>query len=99
MTWFNLYIYAGSDGVFQLYEDEGVNYNYERGQYATIDISYNDATRTVRFSTRKGQFPGMLKNRRFNIVLVSGNTPKPLNLDNPEGVMVQYEGKEIKVSL
>ena len=95
----NLYIYAGSDGVFQLYEDEGVNYNYERGQYATIDINYNDATRTVRFSTRQGQFPGMLKNRRFNIVLVSGNTPKPLNLDNPEGVMVQYEGKEIKVSL
>lgn len=95
----NLYIYAGSDGVFQLYEDEGVNYNYERGQYATIDISYNDATRTVRFSTRKGQFPGMLKNRRFNIVLVSGNAPKPLNLDNPEGVMVQYSGKEIKVSL
>ncbi len=95
----NLYIYAGSDGSFQLYEDEGVNYNYERGQYATTDITYDDASRTVTIGTRKGQFPGMLKQRRFNIVLVSEDAPKPLNHDNPEGIMVQYNGKEIHVSL
>ena len=26
-----LYVYAGKDGEFTLYEDEGVNYNYEKG--------------------------------------------------------------------
>ena len=25
-----LYVYAGKDGEFTLYEDEGVNYNYEK---------------------------------------------------------------------
>ena len=95
----NLYVYAGQDGTFQLYEDEGTNYNYEQGRYATIDIAYNDAARTVTFSARKGQFPGMLKARRFNIVLVTPDAPKPLNLDNPEGTMVQYNGKAVSVKL
>jgi len=95
----NLYIYAGRDGAFQLYEDEGTNYNYEKGKYATIDITYDDASRTVSFGARKGQFPGMLKNRRFNVVLVTKDAPKPLNLDNPEGMMVNYNGKAVSVQL
>ena len=95
----NLYVYAGQDGAFQLYEDEGTNYNYEKGKYATIDIRYDDAAKTVTFSQRKGQFPGMLKQRRFNIVLITKDAPKPLNLDNPEGKMVQYAGKPLTVQL
>ena len=95
----NLYVYEGQDGSFQLYEDEGTNYNYENGKYATIDITYDDVTKTVSFGARKGQFPGMLKNRRFNIVFVSKDAPKPLNLDNPEGKMVNYNGKAVSVRL
>ena len=95
----NLYVYAGSDGEFQLYEDEGTNYNYEKGKYATIDIRYDDTTRTVTFSQRKGQFPGMLKNRRFNVVFITPEQPRALNLDNPEGKLVQYNGKAVSVQL
>ena len=95
----NLYIYAGQNGSFQLYEDEGTNYNYEKGKYATIDITYDDATRTVSFGARKGQFAGMLKSRRFNVVLITKDAPKALNLDNPEGKMVSYSGKYTSVSL
>ena len=95
----NLYVYAGKNGSFQLYEDEGVNYNYEKGKYATIDITYDDASKTVKFGARKGQFNGMLKNRRFNVVLITKDAPKPLNLDSPEGVLVQYTGKEISIKL
>jgi alpha-D-xyloside xylohydrolase len=95
----NLYVYAGQNGRFRLYEDEGTNYNYERGKYATIDITYDDATKTVSFGARKGSFNGMLKNRRFNVVLISQDAPKALNLDNPEGTMVQYSGKAVSVQL
>ena len=95
----NLYVYAGQDGKFQLYEDEGTNYNYEKGKYATIDIIYDDAAKTVSFGARKGQFNGMLKNRRFNVVLVTKDAPKPLNVENPEGKMVQYNGKAVSVQL
>ena len=91
----HLYIYAGANGSFQLYEDEGTNYNYERGKYATIDISYDDASRTVTIGARKGSFPGMLKQRRFNVVLISKDAAKPLNLDNPEGQLIDYNGKAV----
>ena len=95
----NLYVYAGQNGEFQLYEDEGTNYNYEHGQWATIDISYDDQSRTVTIGQRKGQFPGMLKQRRFNVVLVTPDAPRALNLGHPDGRMVQYSGKAVSVKL
>lgn len=95
----NLYIYAGKDGQFQLYEDEGVNYNYEKGKFATIDIAYDDASRTVSFGKRSGAFKGMLKERRFNIVLITKEQPRELNMENPEGKMVDYKGKALSIQL
>ena len=47
-------MYAGKDGEFTLYEDEGVNYNYEKGQYATIPFTYNDAEGTLTIGDRAG---------------------------------------------
>ena len=95
----NLYVYAGRDGQFQLYEDEGTNYNYERGKYATIDIRYDDAARTLTIGQRRGSFKGMLKQRRFNVVLVTADRATSLCLDNPEGRMVEYNGKAVSVKL
>ena len=95
----NLFVYSGKDADFQLYEDEGTNYNYERGKYATIDIHYSEATRTVTIGQRKGSFNGMLKNRRFNVVLIDKETPRALKLDNPEGTMVTYSGRAVTVRL
>ena len=95
----NLYVYAGKDAQFQLYEDEGTNYNYEKGQYSTIDIRYDDATRTLTFDSRKGNFKGMLKERRFNIVLITKEQARPLDLDDTKGSMLTYNGKFIKISL
>ena len=80
--WDNLEIrvYQGADGEFTLYEDEKNNYNYEKGVYSTITFKWNDKEQTLTISDRKGTFPGMLKSRTFNIVLVDkqngvGNTP------------------------
>ena len=95
----NLYVYAGRDAKFTLYEDEGTNYNYERGKYATIDFAWDDASRTLTIAGRKGSFDGMLKNRRFNVVLVSKDKKQQLDLDTPEGKMVNYNGKAISVNL
>ena len=95
----NLYVYQGRNASFQLYEDEGTNYNYERGKYATIDIYYDEASKTITFGERKGSFDGMLQNRRFNIVVVSPSKTQPLNLEQPQGKMVNYSGKELRVKL
>ena len=95
----NLYVYAGRDARFTLYEDEGTNYNYEKGAFSTIDITYNEQAGTVTIGQRQGSFNGMLKERRFNIVYVSSNSPRLLNLDNPKGLMVRYDGKAKTVKL
>jgi alpha-D-xyloside xylohydrolase len=95
----DLYVYGGRDAHFTLYEDEGTNYNYEQGQYATIDISYHEATRTLTIGHRKGHFPGMLSKRRFNIVYVTKKAPKPLDVEHPDGQMVTYDGLEAIVKL
>ena len=95
----NLYVYAGRDAKFELYEDEGTNYNYEKGKYATIQINWNDASRTLTIGQRKGSFNGMLKDRRFNVVLVTADKARELNLENPQGTMVSYNGKLVSVQL
>jgi len=95
----NLYVYAGRDGKFTLYEDEGTNYNYEQGKYATIDFAYDNAHRTLTIGNRKGSFNGMLNNRRFNIVLISPSNVQPLNMEQPKGKLVSYAGKTLKVKL
>ena len=55
----DLYVYAGKDGSYTLYEDEGTNYNYEKGKYAVIDFKYDDARKQVTIGARKGSFDGM----------------------------------------
>jgi alpha-D-xyloside xylohydrolase len=65
-----LRIYRGANGQFTLYEDEGDNYNYESGAFATIPITYNEASKTVTIGQRSGNFTGMLQTRTFKIVWV-----------------------------
>jgi len=96
----DLYVYAGKDGQFTIYEDEGTNYNYEKGKYATIDIKYNDAQKTVTIGSRKGSFDGMLQKRRFNVILVNAQNNQGVNLaKSPKGKMVSYSGKQVVVKL
>ena len=67
-------IYPGADGSFTLYEDEGDNYNYEKGVYATIPFSWNDKTSSLTVGSRQGSYPGMLASRQFTFVLPDGTS-------------------------
>ena len=93
----NLYVYEGADGEFMLYEDEGTNYNYEQGKYATITFKYDNTRRRLTIGERKGEFDGMLKKRRFNVVFIKKQGKQTLNLDNPKGKIVNHDGKKISI--
>ena len=67
----DVYVYKGADGTFTLYEDENVNYNYEKGLYSTIDFFYDDSEQTLTIAKRNGEFSGMPDKRTFNIIAVS----------------------------
>lgn len=65
-----LRIYPGRDGSFSLYNDDGLTYDYEKGQCSWIGIHWNDQSRTLAFDARRGSYPGMNPHRTFSIVLV-----------------------------
>ena len=96
----DLYVYAGKDGSYTLYEDEGTNYNYEKGKYAVIDFKYDDARKQITIGARKGSFDGMLQKRRFNIILVDLKKQQGVNLvKSPKGKVVKYVGQAMTVKL
>jgi alpha-D-xyloside xylohydrolase len=93
-----LYVYRGQDGHFTLYEDEGVNYDYEKGAYSNIPFSYNDAKGTLTIGERKGQYKGMLKERTFVVVPVGKENPKAFDPD-AKGIEVKYDGHSETIQL
>ena len=94
-----LRIYTGADASFTLYEDENDNYNYEKGAHATFTFSWNDKTRTLSISDRKGEFSGMLKSRKFNVVLVGENRGAGIDVVAKANKTVVYNGKKTVVKL
>ena len=94
----DLYIYAGRDAEFTLYEDENVNYNYEKGAYSTISFVWDDASRTLKIGERQGEFPGMLSSRRFNVVLVTPENSRSYT-QGCRGVAAEYDGTAQEIRL
>jgi alpha-D-xyloside xylohydrolase len=93
-----LYVYTGKDAEFTIYEDEGVNYNYEKGAYNTIQFKYSEQTGKLSIGDASGSFEGMLKLRKFNIVWVSKQKPVAFDLSKAGGQTVTYEGKKIEIA-
>ena len=89
-AWDNLTVcvYPGADGSFTLYEDEFDNYNYEKGAYTEIPMTWNNAKRTLTIGARKGAYEGMLQTRQFTVKTVDGKEK-----------VVTYKGKKIQVKL
>jgi len=92
-----LYVYGGENATFTLYEDEGVNYNYEKGDYSKITFDYNDAAKTLQISDREGQYDGMTAKRVFNLVLITGDSPRPLDSVEAPDLSITYEGRGMEL--
>lgn len=92
-----VYVYTGRDASFMLYEDEGVNYNYEQGQYSMIPLSYDEASQTLTIGSRQGAYKGMLQERRFEIVWVNNDQPVGMGLTARPAQAISYSGKALSV--
>lgn len=90
-----LYVYTGRNGSFTLYEDDGVSYAYEKGAFSRIPLRWDEASRTLTVGARQGEYPGMLKERTFEVVFVTPGKPVPLNLDGKPDRVVRYSGGEV----
>jgi len=89
-----LRVYTGADAEFTIYEDEGDNYNYENGAYATTKIVWYEGIKQLVFQSRKGNYNGMALEREFNIVLVSNGYGVGIDEIKDFTRSIVYEGKE-----
>ena len=87
-----LFVYTGSDGSFTLYEDENINYNYEKGKFSTIPFTYNEKDHTLTIEKRSGEFTGMLKARTFEIIWVSKKKASGLDFLAKPDTVIKYDG-------
>jgi alpha-D-xyloside xylohydrolase len=94
-----LYVYAGADGEFTLYEDQGTTFDYEKGAFAQIPMRWDDKSQTLTLCARTGAFDGMLRERDFKVVLVSKQHPGGYLLTSTSRKDVHYTGSEIRLKL
>ncbi|WP_321332566.1 TIM-barrel domain-containing protein [uncultured Bacteroides sp.] len=92
-------IYAGADGTFVLYEDENDNYNYEKGLYSEIQMTWNDQDHTLTIGDRKGSFAGMLKKRAFKVLLMEPSSALTKAQGKEVVKTISYKGKSISIKL
>jgi alpha-D-xyloside xylohydrolase len=94
-----LCVYAGADGEFTLYEDDGVTCAYEKGAFAKIPLRWNDSSKTLTIGARQGAFDGMLKDRTFDIVLVDKEHRVGFSFSPAPVKTIKYSGNELNVQL
>jgi alpha-D-xyloside xylohydrolase len=99
--WDNLEIrvYEGANGEYTLYEDENDNYNYEKGVYSTITFTWDDVKKVLTIKDRKGTFPGMLTERKFNIIKVATGNGTGTDTEVKNYQIVDYRGIKVTVKL
>jgi alpha-D-xyloside xylohydrolase len=91
-------VYKGQSGTFTLYEDEGDTYNYETGQHAQIQFSWDDTAQQLTIGARTGSYTGMLASRTLNIVWVGANHGAGVAVTTASDQVVKYSGAQVVVS-
>jgi len=94
-----LWVYAGADGAFTLYEDDGLTYGYEKGQFSRIPLRWNDTTRTLTIGKRDGGFTGMPQTRTFEVVFVAKEKPVGFSFTPKADKTVKYDGTAVDVKM
>ncbi len=94
-----LRIYAGADGHFDLYKDDGLTRAYERGAFTHIPFHWDDREHVLRIGPRQGAFLGMLTRRTLRIVRVRPGHGVGAGVTEAADWVVPYTGKALVVPL
>jgi alpha-glucosidase (family GH31 glycosyl hydrolase) len=74
-----LTVYPGADGSFSFYEDDGISFAYERGDFTTIEMIWTDAKRTLVLKPGKGKVGTAQK---FTVVVAGETTEKAITFNH-----------------
>jgi alpha-D-xyloside xylohydrolase len=93
-----LRVYRGADGAFDLYEDAGDTYAYEKGMHSLIPIRWNDAAGKLTIGARTGDFVGMAEKRSFHVVFVRENHGAGAAESSEFDQEAMYSGQAVSVT-
>jgi alpha-D-xyloside xylohydrolase len=93
-----LRVYPGADGSYQFYEDAGEGWDYEKGGFSVIPITWDDKNRTLTIGDLRGRFPGMNVNRVFKVAMVAPDQATGLE-PAAKATEVRYNGRAVSVRL
>jgi alpha-D-xyloside xylohydrolase len=93
-----VFVYTGKDGVFTMYDDEHTNYNYEKGAYTNVTLTYSENDKTLTIGDRKGKYGGMPEELTFKVIFVSRDKPASIDDSNVKIEEIKYTGKQIVIS-
>jgi alpha-D-xyloside xylohydrolase len=94
-----LFVFTGADGSFDYYEDDGVSYGYERGEFARVPLRYDAARGTLTIGARSGSYPGMPHSRTFKVRWIKAGGKAPADLDAAADSSVEYSGTAVTVTM
>lgn len=92
-------VYAGADGDFTLYEDDGASRDYQSGGSSTIAFAWDNAARTLTIGARQGTFAGMVASRTFTVVAVAEGRGTGLATEAEPDATITYTGAATTVKL
>ena len=92
-------IYGGKDADFELYEDSGDGYSYERGARTTIHLHWDEHRQALSIGDRTGSFPGMRTRLTFQLVLVKPGHGVGAISNSPADRSVTYDGHKVRINL
>lgn len=72
-------VYPGADGDFLLYEDDGMSFNYRKGDWMGIQLKWNDAQRALVMHLAAGSHMRPPLRRKIEVRL--GNSTKNVEFD------------------
>jgi len=94
-----LRIYPGHDASFALYDDEGDNYNYEKGAHSTIPVQWDESSKTLTLGPTQGSFPGMPRSTTFHIVYVRPGHGTGFDPAIRPDAEITYQGSKVRARL
>ena len=91
-----IHVFPGADGAFALYEDQGEDMGYARGEFARITLVWDDAKRTLTIGERQGSFPGMASQRRIGVIVHGDDAQGPV-FEREAAQWIEYRGAAIEL--
>jgi len=76
-----LIVYPGADGTSQLYDDDGISFDHRNGAFTMVEMSWQDAARTIGLSLARGSRMVGSASRVFDVRLAGDERTWPVRFE------------------